>query len=641
MKPSVGALAAAALAAAAYANTLRGALLYDDVPDIVRNRFVRESDLVGIFTEPSWATWVGIGDAGFRPVTTATFALNHVVHGLGPFGYHLVNVALHAAVSALLVIVLARVLARPAVAALAGLLFAAHPVHTEAVASVVGRADVLSALLGLCCWGLVFPRDGRQGRPAWALAGAVSLALAVLAKETAVAMAGVILLADLVGGRRRGDGPGRVLRARWATWALLVFAAAAALAWRSTVLHGSGGGITQFDNVLAREPLFGRVATTLAVAARYVEKLAWPVRLSADYSYRQIELASWSDPYALAGLLLLLGIAVAGVAAHRRAPDACVGLVLLALPLALVLGLTFLALGPTMAERLLYLPSAGFCVLVGLALHQVAVRSRAAQAVAYGTAAALLVGWTVLTVARNRVWQHPAVFFPAMVADAPHSARAHRELGMHHAETRQVDAALAELRASLDILPNPSTAYNLGNVLAGAGRHDEAIAAYRLALSLRPSFAEAMANLATTYHQKGDDESAVVWFQRALAAAPDAAQVHMNFANSLQQLGRLDEAAAHYEEAVAREPRDAAIRFNYGVCLERLGRLEDAVRQFEAAIAADGTWAGPHERLIATRLAMGQRAEALAALARAEHLIPADPTVQKIRRWFDSTPKAR
>ena len=593
MKRPSGAWAAAALAAAlavaVYANTLRGELVYDDVPDIVRNRLVRDFEVARIFGEPSWATWVGIGYAGYRPVTTLTFALNHAAHGLEPMGYHAVNVALHAAVSALLVVVMARLLGVGAVAALAGALFATHPVHTEAVANVAGRADVLATLLALLCWWLLLGRERGRGVPlSRALLAAVALALAILAKESAVAIIGVVVLADVL-----------ALRSRWATHALLAAVAGGVLAWRSVVLHGSGGGVTVFDNALVGEPYAGRLATTLALATRYVEKLVWPLHLSADSGYREIDVVPWSDPHVLVGILLL-GLLATGIA-RWRSFDARVGLVLLALPLAVVLLIAFLALGPPLAERLLYLPSAGFCVLLALAIQRVAARAGAARLMAYASAAAIVVAYGALTVARNRVWREPGVFFRTMVADAPRSARSHRELGTFLGERNEIAPAVAELEASLAILPHPATAYALGIVLGRARRPDEAIAAYQRALSLRPDFVEAMTNLATTYGDKGDDATAVTWFERALAIRPGFVELHMNYANSLQRLDRLREAAEHYEKAVVLEPRDPAVRFNYGVCLERLGRPADAARQYEAAIAARPDWPAPRERLRSLR----------------------------------------
>jgi len=237
-----------------------------------------------------------------------------------------------------------------------------------------------------------------------------------------------------------------------------------------------------------------------------------------------------------------------------------------------------------------------------------------------------------LTVARNRVWRTPAVFFETMVADAPLSARSHRELGNFLGEQGQVAAAVRELETSMVILPNPGTAYSLGNVLAKARRPDDAIVAYGRALELKADFVEAMTNLATTYGDKGDDETAVTLFERVLVLRPSGfLELHMNYANSLQRMGHLSEAAEHYEKAVALAPGDAAVRFNYGVCLERLGRPTDAVTQYEAAIAARPDWPAPHERLVAALLTAGQRDAALRAQERAEARFPNDPNIRARR----------
>ena len=99
-----------------------------------------------------------------------------------------------------------------------------------------------------------------------------------------------------------------------------------------------------------------------------------------------------------------------------------------------------------------------------------AARGRLVRRVAWAAVAGLLVTGSALTVARNAVWRDPEVFFPTMVADAPRSARAHRELGTFYAETGRTEEAIAALRTSLGIRPNPATAYNLANALARARR---------------------------------------------------------------------------------------------------------------------------------------------------------------------------
>src|SRR5204862_5035407 len=180
-------LAAVALVAlACYANSLRGALLFDDVNAIVDNRLVRALDLRGIFLTPSW--WGEPGRASYvpayRPVTTLSFALNHALGGLGPLGYHAVNVLLHAAVCVLLSVVLGEVMRRPRLAGTAALLFAAHPVHTEAVASVVGGAEGLAALGGLGAgWLVLRARGAVRGRSVWVGSGGSALGAGVVGRQ--------------------------------------------------------------------------------------------------------------------------------------------------------------------------------------------------------------------------------------------------------------------------------------------------------------------------------------------------------------------------------------------------------------------------------------------------------------------------
>ncbi|TPW17836.1 MAG: hypothetical protein FD129_214, partial [bacterium] len=127
-----------------YVTTLGNGFAYDDGVIIEESPLVTEPARMGeVFTTPYWGSKAGGGL--YRPVATLSYALNHRVHGLKPFGYHLVNVLLHAAVSVLLTLLALQYLPLAA-AGLAGLIFAVHPIHTEAVANVVGRAELLSAV---------------------------------------------------------------------------------------------------------------------------------------------------------------------------------------------------------------------------------------------------------------------------------------------------------------------------------------------------------------------------------------------------------------------------------------------------------------------------------------------------------------
>ncbi len=621
----------------AYGRSLRAELVYDDLTDIVQNTYVRTFDVRGIFTSPSWATWVGVGYSGYRPLTTLTFAANHWFHGPRPFGYHAVNVLLHAAFSIVVAVFVGRLTGRPRVGWLTGLLFAAHPVHTDAVASVVGRAEELAALFAVGAWWLVLEsRSGPTPRAAWLALAGICVAAGTLAKESAATIVLAVAAVDALS-RRPADRERRPTLRRVLEYGVLLGGAAAAIAVRTTVMGGMANNVVvKMDNPLVDQAAAVRLWTTLRVIAAYARLLLWPVHLSADYSYRQVEIAG--APFAadvLAGLGVVVALGLAAAWASRRAPDVSVGVAILATTASLSLAATFLSVGPIMGERLLYLPSVGFCLLVGGAFDRLwAWRGRAGRAIAVAGVATLLGGYVLRTAARNAVWQDRRTFAEALVADAPMSARSHRELGIVYGDLGQHDQAVRELLLSRGIVMHPSTSYDLGNVLLAAGRYPDAVRAYEEAVALKPDLLEAMTNLATAYSNQGDEETAERWLRRVLDLNGDWADARLNLANGMLRRGRLEEAAAQYREVIQRAPADGLARMNYGVCLEALGRPGEAAEQYRMAIRLAPPSPQSHVRLVAALLSAGLTNDARIAQGDAERLFPTDPGVRESRRLF-------
>src|SRR5262249_53815558 len=192
-------------------------------------------------------------------------------------------------------------------------------------------------------------------------------------------------------------------------------------------------------------------------------------------------------------------------------------------------------IGTIMAERLLYLPSAGFCLLLALGIAKIG-RGRRATA-ALGALAVVVYG--ARTVERNTVWRGAPAFFPAMVAAAPRSARSHRELGLLLSEQNRHDEAVGEIETALRLAPDePMTLYNLGNVLARAGRYPEAIAAYQRSLERKPDLVSAYVNLGSAYSDQGDEAAAEAVFRRGLAVDSGVPDLHLNLAKALLRQGR-------------------------------------------------------------------------------------------------------
>ncbi len=627
------------VALALYANSLRGALFFDDTNAIVNNVWVRTGDVASILVRPSW--WTEERGHGWRPLTTLTFALDHALHGLDPVGYHVVNVLLHAGVSVLVFAVFWRI-AAPLPAAIAALLFAAHPVHTEAVASVVGRAELLAAAGFFLAWLLFARADARaRGAPTLEVLGVATFFAALLAKENAVALLPVLVVADLVQPGANAL-PLQTLRRHRARYAALAVATLVFVWLRHLVLGSDTVPISVLDNPLVALPPFTRELTAIKVAGIYGWRLLVPWRLAADYSYRQIPpVTSVLDPTFLAAVVVVTAVPVLAWWSRRRAPAAALGLALLVLTFAMVSNVAFL-IGTIMAERLIYLPSAGFFLALGVALERVtrergrdaaagdvAVRDlrRLRQPVIAAPLAIVVALYAARTWSRNAVWRDRVTFFSTMVAEAPDSARSHRELGTALADHGKFDPARAEFERSLAIKgEDAGTLYNLGNALLQQGRYEDAIHAYERVLAVKPDFADALVNLGNAESLRGNNDAALASMQRALALSPRSASLHMNIANELFRLGRHAEAREEYEAALAIEPGATEILTNYGAFLLTIGDYDGAAHAYRRAGDVPRALVG----LAATYRAQGRAGDARAAYARAAQLFPNDPSVRQI-----------
>ncbi|HKF24594.1 MAG TPA: DUF1736 domain-containing protein, partial [Candidatus Acidoferrum sp.] len=262
------------IAALIYGNSLGNGFTLDDELYILRNPQVTQHPIRLVF-QPNTVSNV------FRPVTFATLRLNWLVQGYQPFGYHLLNLFLHAASTVLLLLVLRKVLERVAGGGLisfaAALLFAVHPIHTEAVSSVVGRSELLAAGFLFAAW-LAHLND----RYLLALLG---FALALLSKESAIGLLPLLLAGDYA-------------RGQWKPWTRYGSVAALTLLyvvalWKIQGGHFGAASVSILDNPLTLLPAHLRILNAVRIAWKYVALLLYPATLSCDYSYNQI--AMYSD----------------------------------------------------------------------------------------------------------------------------------------------------------------------------------------------------------------------------------------------------------------------------------------------------------------------------------------------------------
>jgi Flp pilus assembly protein TadD len=466
----------------------------------------------------------------------------------------------------------------------------------------------------------------------WMAGTAVAYLLAMLGKENAIALPAVLLFADVLG--RRDENLAALLRRRAPRYAVLVAVALVVMVLRSAVSGQITPSTDLLDNPLSALSAGPRLATAIKVIGLYALRLVFPLWLSADYSFDQIAaVSSPLDPGFLGGLVVALGLPALAWWTWRRMPGVALGIGVVILTFGLVSNLAFL-IGTIMGERLVYLPSVGFCVAVAAGLGWMAGEREAASrgptrwsAACVAPLAVVVVLFGARTVARNAIWREPLIFFETMVVDAPRSARSHRELGTALTAARRFAEAKQAFDRSLAIKPEDSaTLYNYGNALGGEGRFDEAAAMYRRAIAANPTFGQAYENLGNAESMRGDQQAALAAFRQALELTPESPFLLMNLANTLFRAGSMAEARTTYERARAAAPRSPEILTNYGSFLYAQGDFAAAV-----AVLADVPSPAPARALVALAASyqqLGRTRDSEAAMATAERLYPRDPDVR-------------
>ncbi|XP_043487611.1 protein O-mannosyl-transferase TMTC2-like isoform X1 [Polistes fuscatus] len=729
------AVACALVATALYCNTLQAGFVYDDRRAILTNPdLLSSTPWYRLLENDFWGT--PLKDSGshgsYRPLCVATFRLNHLLGNLDPWGYHLVNVVLHAACTILVVRVARKVLpGRNNLGhAITGFLFAVHPIHSEAVAGIVGRADLLACFLTLTAF-LAYSTYCDQSRsPFLLLLALISSTLATLAKETGISSLALCLLWELC----RGE-PNRKVNCGWWTRGRslgILSGTLALLVVGRLRIAGSRPEFASADNPTARHPSrLTRGLTFLYLPAASARMLLCPSTLSFDWSMDAVpRITSLLDSRNLESACLYTALAGAAfwvakglrrgvkessstssiqvqiyqrnvssrcpVCSGRRTggchTDGCraannnnngpigdchcvkramnvscgtygfsnsnvsnqkriaatsfaISLGFLVLPFLPASNL-FFYVGFVIAERILYLPSVGACLIVGAAIsatykiarkHGSRTRGRAVL-----LATATLIGlMSAKTLLRNTDWfDEESLYKSALNVNPP---KAYGNLGSVLSAQGRVAEAEEAFTQALRYRPNMADVhYNLGILQQDRKNYEEAILSYQRAIHFRPSLAQAYVNLGAALLSVGrDTEAAAVLRAGASLDGSGLKDKRTHEAARVQALlqlgalyadkGRLQRALSAYREALHALPDHYPPQGVYNLLGETLSRLQqyaEAERWFQASLASQPDHVPAHityGKLLARNSSRILEAERW--FLRARRLAPDDPSV--------------
>lgn len=456
-------------------------------------------------TLPYWELEAGL----YRPVTLVSYALNNIFLGGSAMSFHAVNIALYIAVCFVLFLFIKHLFKNERLALVSALLFLVLPIHTEVVANITGRSELLALLFSL----LTLYEFSKERVNFW-LVGIYTFC-AIGAKETAIAVLGIMPLVLLVREKRVSIS---LLKDYFRPLSAAVIGALLYLVARFFVLgpeHFLGVETSLIENPLLFAAGAERVATALSILWMYITKTFWPFGLCSDYSYNQIPvLRSFLHPTALLGALAYLGALFGTVFFLFRKPAVSFALGFFGISFLLVSNFIF-PIGTIAGERLFFFPSVGVVLLAAWGL------TRYGRELIIG---GLIIFYATLAFNRQGVWLSEERLFLNAERCAPESVLSLSNAGAAYLFRGNLDKAAETLERSRAIMPIYSKGLNnLGLVYWKQGRPADAERLYFESLKQTYPYHGAIENMVLLRLSEQDEAGALRWLRIMYPNADDSA----------------------------------------------------------------------------------------------------------------------
>lgn len=575
------------LSLAIYANTLNNGFVYDDGLVIVKNEFIKDiNNIPRLFTSSYFAI---SGEMSYRPVVTLSYFLDYAAFGGNPRWYHFVNISLHAVNGALLYLFIANVF-RPALTSRQGsnvfhnqalavsLLFAAHPVLTEAVNAISYREDLLAFLFYIAALNIYIQARSNylslQSRFPY-IAFLVTYLLALFSKEMALTLPLVLIIYE---------------------WMFLYSKKGGLLGIFLNRYVAGCGGITlaylwlrfyyfrsPIEEALQTWTFSERLSTVPWLLINYFKIILFPLSLSADHEISAIRplhsLASWFA-------VIMVFVVVTLFAMRKGRKDAAFGALYFTVAVLPICNIVPIA--NPFAERYMYLPLVGGIIFVVSVARFLMEDLSLRYNILRPLFVVVFILYAVLAVERNFIWKDKYSLWTDTVKKAPDSGRAHNNLGEAYFNMGYLDKAELEFAAAVRLKSDDVVFYhNLGQVYYKQGRLDKAIMEYKKILKLSPGYAKAHFDLGNVYAEKDRLDEAAWEFKQTIKYKPDHIDAHIHLGNVYFIQGYLDSAIEKYKDALKFNPGHALVHYNLGLIFNKKGAKDRAREEFEQAFKSD------------------------------------------------------
>lgn len=557
-------LALAVIAQLIYLNSLSNQFTYDDEFTIVSNYFIKSwKHLPLLFTRKYFEY---SGELSYRPVVTLSYFLDYALWQLNPFGFHLTNSLLHTLNTILLFSLFMQLFNRRAASFIAALIFSCHPLLSETVDVISYREDLLGATFFITAFFLYLKvsKGERRFIPVYC-ASVVCYLFSVFSKEMAITLPLFLFLYDLI-----------LTKKTSLSYRLIhyypgyMFVGAVYFMIRFLILHNPIESHVSYPG----DSIFVNFLTMSKVLASYIKLFFFPFNLCADYvvTYSHSLL---DTSFILSSLLLSSVIIIA----YRLFFYSRIAFFSVVWPfISLLPVLNIVPIENIMAERYLYLPILGFCLISGIVLarHNIIILIL------------VLIIFSVTTVRRNFIWMDQTILWTSTAKVSPNSFKVHNNLGNIYRDAGKLDEAIVELKHALELYDNYVDAHNnLGITYRKKGMFNEAIAEYQRALYVNPLYPYAHNNLGVLYAKSGLLDSAITEFTKAIANKPDYFDAHNNLGVLYIRKGLYEKAVYECLEAIKYHDRYTDAYFNLSAAYFNNKQFDKALEACKMVLSID------------------------------------------------------
>jgi protein O-mannosyl-transferase len=594
-----------------YFNTLSHEYVLDDYSIIKENQITQQgiSAVPKIFTSSYREGSLNADASLYRPLSKAMFAIEWSMAPDSPRFSHFVNVLFYALTIFLLFRILYLYTGHLLFSFLITALFAAHPIHTEVVANIKSRDEIMGLFFFVLALKFLhdYLSDGKK--KALFISGGLYL-LSLFSKESAVTFLAIVPAMMYFFSKPVKKQYVEVL-------GVFVGAAVIFFLFRLSVIGmRATDSATITENILVGAPNIGiRYATAIYLLGLYVWRMVWPDPLSSDHSFAEIQLLeSFGDWRFLLSLVLFGGMIFYAIRFYKRKELLAFAIVFFVITVSIVSNLVTL-IGTNFAERLMFVPSLAFSVacvalfakLAALMKREVSDETQLAPFFSRNgffvwpvVVVCLLYSWK--TISRNADWESNLTLHTADVKNAPNSARAHYYLGNY---------------VSLDVFLATK------NKEEQKKYNDLAISELEQSLKIYPKFPEALGQLARIYMRDGENEKSEMYFKKAIEIAPSVSLYRSNYGTLLFNQKRMQEAQEQFEKAIQFNPYFVDAYFNLGAIHGEAGRQDEAIANFQKVISLNPNYAEAYYYIGITYDFKGDKATGASYKAKAAQLNPA------------------